>query len=154
MKIFSKKTIDKIFEIGVLIKALFGFVEILTGLAIALAGKLIVDNLLIALTQQEILEDPHDRVASALIKIGNSFSLFAIVYLIFHGVMNIFLVMALLKKKFWAYYLAIAAISFFIVYQIYRYFHIYSIILLCLTVFDIFFVAIIFLEYRKLKKKA
>ena len=148
--IFSKKNIDKIFEIGVLIKALFGFVEILTGLA----GKLIVNNLMIVWTQQEILEDPHDLIANSLIKIGNSFSLFAIIYLIVHGIINITLVAALLKKKVWAYYLAMGAFSIFIVYQIYRYFHTYSIILLCLTIFDIFFVFIIFLEYKKLKRKA
>lgn len=152
-KIFSKKNIDKLFEIGVLMKALFGFVEILTGVAIALAGKLIVNNLIIAWTQQEILEDPHDLIANSIIKIGNSFSLFAIFYLIAHGIINIFLVAALLKKKAWAYHWAMVAFCGFIVYQIYRYFHSYSITLFCLTIFDILFVFIIFLEYRKLKKK-
>lgn len=153
MKIFSKRIIDKVFEIGVLIKSIFGIFEVLSGILMAVSGKLIINNLIIALTQQEIMEDPNDFFANLLIKTSNNFSTFAVVYLIFHGVINIFLVVALLKEKVRGYHWAMVGFSFFIVYQIYRYFHTFSPMLLALTMFDIFFVFIIFLEYRKLRKK-
>ena len=157
MKIFFKKIIDKIFEIGILIKSFFGFFEVLTGIVIATSGRLIVNNLIIALTQQEILDDPNDFFANYLIKISNNFfansHIFAIVYLIFHGLVNIFLAMALLKNKIWIYPWAAAGFSAFITYQIFRYFHTYSILLLFLTLFDFFIVSIILLEYNNKRKK-
>jgi len=90
-----------------MVKSLFGFFEILAGILLAISGKFIVDNLILAVAQQEIIEDPHDFVLITLIKISNSFyttgHIFAVFYLIFHGVVNIFLAIALLKNKIWAY---------------------------------------------------
>ena len=139
-----------------MIKSIFGFFEILAGIVFAISGRLIVNNLIIALTQQEISEDPNDFFANFLVKAANSFSagshIFAVVYLIFHGLINIFLAVALLKNKIWAYPWAMTGFSIFIIYQIFRYFHTHSLLLLFLTIFDIFIVLIIFLEYNSKKR--
>ena len=107
------------------------------------------------MAQQEILEDPNDFIANYLIKTANYFAsgshIFAVVYLIFHGLVNISLAIALLKDKIWAFPWATAGFGFFIIYQVFRYFHTYSLLLLFLTVFDILIVLIIFLEYNKKK---
>lgn len=157
MRAFLKKLIDQIFEIGILIKSVFGIFEILAGIIVALTGKLMVDNLIIALTKSEIAEDPKDFLANFLVKISDNLStgtqIFAVVYLIFHGIINIFLAVALFKNKIWAYYLAIVGFSAFIIYQIYRYFYTQSLLLLILTFFDIFIVIIVFLEYKNKKRK-
>lgn len=158
MKIIHvRKIIDRAFELGILVKSLFGFFEVLAGIVVAFSGRLIVDNFIIALAQQEIAEDPNDFIASYLIKTANSFYLdghvFAIVYLIFHGLVNISLAVALLKNKIWAYYWAAVGFSIFIIYQVFRYFHTYSLSLLILTIFDIFIVSIILLEYNRKKFK-
>lgn len=157
MKIFSRKLIDKIFEIGVLVKALFGFFEIMAGIFIAVSGQMLIDNFLMDMAMDEIAHDPKDFIATHFIywsvDIFTGSKIFSIAYLIFHGIINISLLVALSKKKAWAYLWAIIAFSVFIVYQIYKYLHTYSTMLLLLTLFDIFFVFIIFLEYRKLKNK-
>ena len=157
MKIFNKKLIEKIFDLGIMAKSFFGFFEILSGIFFATSGRFVVNNLIIALTQQEISEDPNDFFANFLIKTSNNFSngshIFSVVYLIFHGTVNIFLAIALLKNKLWAYNWALAGFSFFIIYQFFRYFHTHSILLLSLTVFDIFIVSIVFLEYKNKMKK-
>jgi uncharacterized membrane protein len=152
-----KKIIDNTFEIVILIKSLFGFFEVLAGIVLAISGGLIVNNLIIALTQQEIMDDPNDFFANYLINMANNFSAdshtFAIVYLIFHGLVNIFLAIALLKNKIWAYPWAMAGFGLFTVYQVFRYFHTHSILLLFLILFDILIIAVILLEYRTKKKK-
>jgi uncharacterized membrane protein len=156
-RIFSKKIIDKIFEIGILIKSFFGFFEVLAGIVLAVSGRLMVGNLIIALTQQEISEDPSDSIANYLIKSANSFSAgshtFAIIYLVLHGAINMFLAVALLKNKVWAFPWAIAGFGTFIFYQTYRYLHTHSLLLLLLTIFDLFMVAIIYLEYKRRRPK-
>lgn len=157
MKRIFKKLIDNAFELGVLAKFLIGFFETMTGIFLAVSGKVLVNNIIIALTQQEISEDPKDFIANFLINAGrdltSSAHLFAVIYLIFHGIVNIFLSVSLLKNKIWAYPWAIFGFSTFVIYQIFRYFHTYSPFLLVLTVFDIFIISVISLEYRNKKTK-
>ena len=156
-KFLNKKLVDKAFEIGILVKAIFGFFEVLVGIVFAISGKLIVNNLIIALTQQEVSEDPKDLIANYLIHISRNFSVgtnvFAVSYLIFHGLTNIILAVALVKNKIWAYHWALTGFSLFIIYQVFRYFDTHSSLLLFLTLFDIFVVIIIILEYNSKKKK-
>ncbi|MCX6721732.1 MAG: DUF2127 domain-containing protein [Candidatus Staskawiczbacteria bacterium] len=157
MKTSIKKIIEKIFEIGILIKSFFGFFEILTGIFIAVSGEMLIDNFLINMAMDEIARDPNDFIATHFIYMAvgiySGAKIFAILYLIIHGVINISLAVALVKNKIWAYPWAIAGFGVFIIYQFYKYFHTHSMVLLVLTVFDIFFVFIIFLEYRRLNKK-
>ncbi len=155
--ILNKIKIHKIFEVGLLLKAFFGIFEILSGVLIMVTGHKIIDNFVIFLTQQEIAEDPSDFLANSIIKLSNNFSqgsqFFAVFYLLFHGIINVFLIAAMLKNKLWAYPSAIALFSAFIAYQLYRYFHTFSLFLLSLIIFDIFVVVIIWLEYGRHKKR-
>jgi uncharacterized membrane protein len=151
--IFNRKLIDKIFDVGIMVKAVFGFFEISAGILLALSGQLIINNFIINLAQQEIADDPNDLIANFLINSANNFyynaHFFAIIYLIAHGIINMFLAVALLKNKIWAYPYAMGGFGLFIIYQIYRYFHTHSLLLLSLTIFDVFIVLIIWLEYRR-----
>ena len=159
-KIFkiSKRILDKIFELVISIKAFFGFFEILAGIVFAISGKLAINNFIINLAQQEILEDKYDFITNYLITITNNISagtyIFAVIYLIFHGIVNIFLVASLMKNKIWAYPSAVIGFSLFLIYQVFRYFHTHSIFLLFLIVFDFFIVIIVLLEYKRQKKKS
>jgi uncharacterized membrane protein len=159
MKIVLKlrKLIHELFDLGILIKAFFGFFEILGGVLLAVSGQLVINNFIINLAQQEIADDPNDLIANFLINSANNFyynaHLFAIIYLVLHGAINIFLAVALFKNKIWAYSWAIAGFSVFIIYQVYRYFHTHSFTFLLLTLFDVFIVFIIWLEYNRKKIK-
>lgn len=156
MKRIIKKIIDKAFELVVLAKSFFGIVEILLGTILAISGRLAVSSLITDFAKQEVLEDPKDFLANYIISALNSVSagtyLFAVIYMMFHGIMNIFLAISLAKNKMWAYPCAISAFSAFILYQIYKYFHTQSFLLLLLTILDVLVVLIIYLEYRNKKK--
>ena len=154
-KIFTRKLIDKVFEIGVLVKAVFGLFEILAGIAFAVSGKFLVNNIILLFAQQEVSDDPGDFILNFFAKSLHDFSagsyLFAVVYLIFHGIINIALVVALLKNKVWGYHWAMVGFSIFIIYQVYRYSYTHSFLLLLLIIFDVFVVSAILLEYRSKK---
>ena len=151
------KFLYKIFEFSILIKAVYGFFEILGGILLSISGQKIIDNIVILITHQEIIEDSNDFLANYFIGLSNNFSIstqiFAVLFLIFHGLVNILLAISLLQKKIWAFSIAISIFCVFIIYQFYRYFHTHSLILLFLTIFDIFIVIIIWLEYKKLTLK-
>lgn len=147
------KLLYKVFETSVLIKAIYGFFEILGGILFLISGRKIIDNLAVFWIQHEILQDPQDLIANYFIKVSNDFSastyFFASFYLIFHGSINILLAVALFKEKLWAFPTYIFLFGFFTIYQVYRYFHTRSLLLLFLIIFDIFIILIIFLEYRR-----
>lgn len=148
-----KKLLHKTFEIGVIAKAFFGFFEMMGGILFAFSGKILVDNFIIDMAQQEIAEDPNDPVANFIINSANNIFLdsriFAVAYLLFHGAVNIFLAISLIKGKLKAYPLAIGLFSIFLIYQVYKYFHSFSPAILALTLFDIIFMGLIWLEYKR-----
>lgn len=153
------KIIDKIFEISVLIKAVFGFFEILGGILLSFSKKTITNNFIIRLAQAEIADDPNDKdiIANYLVKTAKNLSqdsrIFAVAYLFFHGAVNIFLAVSLSRGKIRAYPVITGFLCIFIIYQMYKYFHTFSSSLLALTLFDIFFISVIWLEYRRKVKK-
>jgi uncharacterized membrane protein len=151
-----RKIVHKVFDFTIFIKAVFGVFEILSGIFLAVSGQLVLNNFIIDLAREEIAEDPNDLIANFLINTATNFyydaHLFAIIYLIGHGIINIFLAVSLFKGKIWAYFTAMAAFGGFIIYQLYRYFHTFSPALLLLSAFDAFLVLIIWLEYLRRKK--
>jgi uncharacterized membrane protein len=107
------------------------------------------------LTQHELSEDPNDLIATNLVKIAHNFSFqstgFAIFFLLSHGIIKIYFVIFLLKKRLWAYPTFIALLSIFIIYQVYRISSSHSLFLSLLTILDLIIVWLTFDEYRKLK---
>jgi uncharacterized membrane protein len=73
-------------------------------------------------------------------------------YLFSHGVIRLGLAFALLKEYMWAYPLAIAVLSLFILYQAYLMIHSFSIGLLGLTLFNLFIAGLAVYEYLHLRK--
>jgi len=155
--IFNQKLIDKIFDLGILAKFFIGVFELLAGVVYLISGQAIMNSFIIFLAQQEVADDPDNFIVNYLTKIANNFSVgthfYAIFYLVFHGLINILLVIALAKNKIWAYPVAAVGFGAFIIYQSFQYLYTHSLILLILTIFDILVVAVILLEYKKNYKK-
>lgn len=77
------------------------------------------------MTQDELVEDPHDFVASYLVDWAEHFSMgtksFYAYYLLSHGAVKLLLVVGLMKEKSWAYPVSLAVMALFIIYQLYRF---------------------------------
>ena len=118
-----------------------------TGAIVALVNRL---------TQEELIEDPHDFVATHLLVLAQNFSVssqhFYAFYLLSHGLVKIFLVIGLLANKLWSYPASLAVMSVFILYQLYRFFYTRSLGLIVLTVFDLIVMVLIWHEYRLLRR--
>lgn len=153
----SKDFIHISFELGLLIKAIDGLLEMLGGILLLYLNPSRMSSLAVLLTRHELSEDPKDLVANALVRFSHSFSIstqyFGVFYLISHGIIKIVLILLLWRKKLWAYPLTIASLVLFIVYQIYRYSFSGSVSLLLLTAFDLIMIILTFIEYRRMKVK-
>jgi uncharacterized membrane protein len=107
------------------------------------------------LTQHELSEDPRDLITTYLLNstrdLTSSTTMFAAAYLLWHGVVKVGLVAALLLKRRWAYPAAIVAFSLFLVYQLYRYIHTRSPELLALSIVDVVVITLTWMEYERLQ---
>lgn len=148
----NERRIHQIFVVGVLLKGAHALIECAGGIALAIVSTRAIVALVNALTQDELVEDPNDFVATHLRSLAQNFSVsskhFYAFYLLSHGIVKIFLVAGLLRDKMWAYPASLIVMALFIVYQIYRFSYTYSWGLVVLSVFDLVVMALIWHEYR------
>lgn len=159
MNIFNKGNdiFHKGFKIGILAKGIDGMLEIIGGILLIFLNPSRLNKLIVLLTQHELLEDPKDIVANLAIKLGLNFSVssqhFGIFYLISHGVIKIFLVTMLWRRKMWAYPLTAVSLLLFIFYQMHRYMINHSIGIIVLTIFDVVMIVLTLIEYKSRKNR-
>jgi uncharacterized membrane protein len=145
--------LDQTFEIGIILKGLDGVLEVVGGLLLLVVSRATIARVVTSLTQHELSEDPHDFLATHLLRTAHGLTgsvvLFGAVYLLLHGVVKVILVTALLKNQLWAYPWTIAFLGVFIVYQVYRLSFKPSVGLTALTIFDAVIAWLTYREYRK-----
>jgi uncharacterized membrane protein len=155
LKIRNLFTVHRIFLIGIILKGFDGLIEIMSGFFIYFIKPETLNNLAYIITRNEITEDPNDFIANGLIKLAQGFlidkKLFLFLFLISHGIIKIFLVSQLLKKKIWAYPLAILSFVLFLLYQLYQYYLSFSPGFLILSIIDLFVIILTWLEYNRIK---
>jgi uncharacterized membrane protein len=153
-----KDWLDRVFEIGIVLKGLNGLLELVGGTLLLLVTPANINSVVRALTQQELSEDPRDFIASRLLHTADGLSgpglLFGAVYLLVHGAVKVVLVLALLRNKPWAYPWMIAVLAAFIIYQTYQIILHPSPGLIALTVFDLVIVALTGREYQRQRGEA
>lgn len=149
--------LDWTFEIALILKGLDGLLELIGGALLLLVSKETLDSWLVALTQHELSEDPHDWLFTHLITGANNLSgspqTFAALYLLSHGLVKVVLVAAVLKDKLWAYPWMIGFLLVFIAYQLYRMAIDPTAGIALLTAFDAFIVWLTVREYTKQKSR-
>ena len=145
--------LDQTFEVGIILKGLDGLLEVIGGLLLLVVSPATIDRLVTSLTQHELSEDPHDFLATHLLKtthgLTGSAVLFGAIYLLAHGVVKVILVAALLKNQLWAYPWMLGFLAVFIAYQLYRLSFQPSVGLTTLTIFDAVIAWLTYREYRK-----
>lgn len=152
MTVLSEKRLHAAFEIGVVLKGLNGLVELAGGVVLYFTSVEAITAIVTWMVRNELLEDPHDRIANYLLHAAQGISIggkiFAAFYLFSHGVVKLILVAGLLRNRPWAYPASLAVLSLFIAYQLYRLSFAFSVGLVLLTVFDAVVIALIWHEYR------
>jgi uncharacterized membrane protein len=147
----NEQRIHRIFEISVLMKGAHAVIEIVGGMALYLVATETVAALVKSATQEELIEDPNDFVASHLLTMAQHFSVqsksFYAFYLLSHGLVKLLLVVGLLRNQLWSYPASLVALTAFIIYQLYRFSYTHSPGLMALTVFDLLVMTLIWHEW-------
>ena len=152
----NERRVHQIFEISILLKGAHALIECIGGLVLAFVSTSAITNLVNALTQEELIEDPNDFVATHLLSLAQNLTVstqrFYAFYLLSHGVIKLLLVAGLLRKKLWAYPASLLVLGLFIVYQLYRFSYTHGVGLIVLTVFDVIVMGLIWHEYQMVRR--
>lgn len=150
----GEKRIHQAFEISVLLKGANALVELVLGVVLLFSTRL--NDVLLALIQNELVEDPGDFLARHADQFAHyltpQFQLYSALYLLSHGIVKIVLVWGLLRNKLWAYPASLAVLSLFILYQVIKIAQNHSIALILLTLFDLVVMWLIWHEYKQLQQ--
>jgi len=153
----KEKYWHEFFVISICIKTLTGLVETASGFVLLFMSPAGLASILNRLTRGERLEDPRDFFLAYahqyMHTITSSTKVFAGLYILSHGLINLVLAAGLIKEKTWAYLVAIGVLISFMSYQLFKVAVNHSAPLAALTVFDAFFVIIIWHEYNYLARK-
>lgn len=146
------------FDWAVSLKGLDGLFEILGSLLLYFSTPESLGHLVQWLTQHELSEDPHDLIATGLLKLFGQLTVhtqaLAAAYLASHGLVKIFLVWGLLHRRSWSFPVALFFLGAFIVYQAYRLSFNHSLPLAMLTLFDFLVFFLVWREYQHFKSVA
>lgn len=150
----SGNTREVLFRAGVILKGLDGALEIAGGIALWLVSPGLIIRWIGILTQDEVARNRRDFIAHHLrLALGSLVSgrHFLALYLLAHGIVKLFVVVALLKNRVWAYPVSIVVFGGFIAYQLYRYTLTRGAGLIVLSAFDLLVIWLIWKEYRARK---
>jgi uncharacterized membrane protein len=152
----NERRVHQIFEISILLKGAHALIECIGGLVLAFVSTSAITNLVNALTQEQLIEDPNDFVATHLLDLAQNLTVstqrFYAFYLLSHGIIKLLLVAGLLRNKLWAYPASLVVLGLFIVYQLYRFSYTHGVGLIVLTVFDVIVMGLIWHEYQMVRR--
>lgn len=132
--------LDKAFYTSIALKGIDGFFQLLVGLLLLIVPVATINEWAHALHYNH--------------EISSHVTLYGAIYLISHGAIKLFIVIALMLQKLWAYPWMIAFLGLFIIYQLYHMVFVrFTWGFTFLTIFDIFVVWLTWLEYKKHKAK-
>lgn len=154
-KNYKEKIIYKIFEWSLVVKGFNSFWEIILGYIIIFDRK--VKILLLSSVMNELNERPNNFLAShlkhILEKTTPNMETYIGVYILIQGIIKIFLITGLIKRKLWVYPMAMYIFLAFVFYQSFRIIHSGSIFFLTLSILDVITILLINHEYKRLKVK-
>src|SRR5512142_1131404 len=133
----ADKWLHLLYEIGIWFKGIDGVLECIGGLLFLFVTKVTLNRIIVHLTQHELLEDPTDWFAvhlrQATAHLSANTKVFAGAYLLGHGAIKVFLVWGgLWRGKLWSFPTAMLFLGAFIIYQVYRLVHHFSLLLVTL----------------------
>ena len=147
--------LDKVFEGGILLKGVSGVLEFLGGLLLVFVSPNAMSGFLAFITQREIAEDPHDRLATYIMHSADHFNSgnksFAIAYLWVHATIKLIAVIGIMRNRLWAYPFSLITLGLLMLFQIYSIAVKFSLGMLLLTLFDVVILWLILREYAKVR---
>lgn len=152
-----RKFLHQLYKASVIIKGIDGILEIIGGFLLIFFSPLTITRTVLFLARIELTKDPRHHLLSYFYQIASGIPLhrrhFYSLLFISHGAVKLILVGGLMKNRLWAYPTTMVIFTAFVFYQISEIYSSPSILLVVITVIDVFVVLLIGREYLTIEKK-
>ncbi|MGH3794185.1 MAG: DUF2127 domain-containing protein [Pseudonocardiaceae bacterium] len=148
---------EKMFRVAIAIKGLDGGLQLIAGLVLIFVPSAVIIQLAHVVITRDLVGVPSGRLAEHLQGAANNFAkgstrVFAIAYLLLHGVIKLGLVVALWRKVVPVYPVAVVVLAAFVVYELVRAVHTHSIALPLFAALDVVIIVLVVEEYLQLRR--
>ena len=151
-------TLGRAFTIGIWLKAINGTLELVGGLLLLVIPAALIQTLISFLTSHDCGETPKDALFRQLTLTAEHLTgdakSFAIYYFLGHGIVKVFLSIALLRGKRWSYPVAVAVFLMFIIYELFQWLQAPTVILALAVGVDLAITGLIWHHYRSELKRS
>ena len=152
-----EQRLHRFFEITLLLKAVFAVGEIVAAIGVYVVPLRVIADFVGAVTHTELAAHPHDLVAAHLAEWAQTLSVgtqhFVALYLLSHGAVKLWVIIGLMRERFWYYPVALVIFTAFVIYQLHRYTLTHSVALLLITAIDLIVIGLTWHEYRYLRER-
>jgi len=153
-RLTRSKLAHRVFWIGILFKAVDGLLETAGGFLLLGVSSEAMRRFAYMFLRPELAQDPNDWLANHLLiwlfHLSTDSRVFAIAYLLVHGIIKLVIVAAIWFSQLWAYWLAGIVFSLFVIYQMAHFAVTHSAMMLFLTAVDLVIIALLPPEHRRL----
>ena len=154
-KLTQSRLAHRVFWIGIVFKAIDGLLETTAGFLLLTVSSQALSGFAYVLLEPELAQDPNDWLANHLLiwifHLSTDSRVFAIAYLLVHGIIKLVIVAAIWFSQLWAYWLAGIVFSLFVIYQTAHFAVTHSMMMLFLTAVDLVIIALLPPEHRRLR---
>ena len=155
--LITEKQYWGLFEISLLIKTLNAIADIIGGIILWFTSKVVLVTFILNFFQNDLSDNPKDYISNFIVNFAEALAVcsqyFLSAYLLIHGIVKIFLLICLYKKKLWAYPTSIIVFSLLTIYESYTLYLNHSMWILSFTLLDIILVLLTSHEYGVLRKR-
>jgi uncharacterized membrane protein len=153
-----KSIFKKTFNVALVIKAIDGILEVISGALTAFVSNSSLNVFLESIRQGVASSHESGLLDKGILALEKDLNLRSQSilgsFLLSHGIIKIIIVYYVLKGRLWAYPAAIIVFSLFTVIQAIQLISGFSITVAALTIFDILVVILTSIEYREIKKRS
>jgi uncharacterized membrane protein len=146
---------DEFFRLGMWWRILYGILRLIFGISLLFFIDTPVVEILDKIMAHELTQDPNDVLLNAVRSFfslhGYVITYFLAGYFIFWGLTDVVLSINILRNKLWAFPVTIVLIIGFVFYEIFRFTHTHSLVLLVVMFFDVFVAWLVWRHYKKIK---
>jgi uncharacterized membrane protein len=151
----TENTYGFFFRLGMWWRIFYGFLRILLSLILLRLVGIPFADIFYDLMSHEIIENKADFLIRTISPFLEHFSFtvtyFLVTHLVFWGFLDIILSVSMLRHRLWAFPVSIYLMGMFVLYEMYRFTHTHSLILLWVIFIDIIIIWLIRKEYTRLR---
>ncbi len=147
---------DTVFRISIILKGIDAALETIGGVILLFVTSKDITHFAKWLTRSTLAANPHNSIANYLNHsaehLATDATLIGAIYLLSHGIIKLFIIVNVLRDKYWAYPVLIIVLLGFCIYQFIDIINTHSLAITALTIFDIFVIVITWIEWQKRRK--